>query len=111
MWGGAYCLNDIVLFLNIYSLYFNWFFLFADTSCKMVRQNGKRGLEEDWRKSDILPFESDIENCEDVCIKNQSCVALHHTHYVCYTYYELGIIEDDADSVFSEKNCSNTPRK
>ena len=59
MWGEAYCHYDIVLFLKVYSLYFNWFFLFADTSCKMVRQNGKIGLDEDWEKSGIIPFKSE----------------------------------------------------
>jgi hypothetical protein len=32
-------------------------FLFADTSCKMVRQNGKIGLDRDWNTSGITPFE------------------------------------------------------
>jgi hypothetical protein len=114
MWGGACCHYDIVLFLNIYSLYFNCFFLFADTSCKMLRQYGKIGLDADWIKSGITPFQSEnstIEYCEDICLKNQSCVALHYLNNYCFIYYEISTIEDNANSVVSEKNCSNTPRK
>ena len=82
----------------------------------MVRQNGKIGLDEDWEKSGIIPFESEIsstgiEYCEDRCLKNQLCIALHYTHNHCFIYYEISIIEDHANSVFSEKKCSNTPRK
>jgi hypothetical protein len=45
----------------------------------MIRQNSKIGLDEDWLKSGITPFQSEnstIEYCEDICLKNQSCVAL-----------------------------------
>jgi hypothetical protein len=116
MWDGAYCHYDIVLFLKVYSLYFNWFFLFAETSCKMVRQNGKIGLDEDWLKSGIIPFKSEnsatgIEYCEDRCLKNQRCIALHYLNNYCFIYYEISIIEDHANSVVSVKTCSNTPRK
>ena len=89
-------------------------FLFADISCKMVRQNGKSGLDADWEKSGITPFQSEnstIEYCEDRCLKIQSCIALHYTDKYCFIYYEISIIEDNANSVFSEKKCSNTPRK
>jgi hypothetical protein len=44
----------------------------------MVRQNGKTGLDADWGKSGIKPFESEnstIEYCEDRCLKNQLCIA------------------------------------
>ena len=80
----------------------------------MVRQNGKIGLDADWEKSGIAPFKSEnstIEYCEDICLKNQSCVALHYTSNVCFIYYEISILEDNVNSVVSEKNCSNTPRK
>ena len=80
----------------------------------MVRQNGKIGLDADWLKSGISPFESQnstIEYCEDRCLKNQRCIALHYTGNVCFIYYEISILEDSVNSVVSEKNCSNIPRK
>ena len=80
----------------------------------MVRQNGKIGLDVDWEKSGISPFKSEnstIEYCEDRCLKNQLCIALHYLSNYCFIYYERSIIADDASSYFSEKNCSNTPRK
>jgi hypothetical protein len=56
-----------------------------------IRQNGKIGLDEDWEKSGIIPFESEIsttgiEYCEDRCLKNQLCIALHYTHNHCFIY-------------------------
>ena len=80
----------------------------------MVRQNGKIGLDEDWEKSGIIPFKSEnstIEYCEDRCLKNQRCIALHYLNNYCFIYYEISTIEDNANSVVSEKKCSNTPRK
>ena len=80
----------------------------------MVRQNGKVGLDADWQKSGITPFRSEnltIEYCEDRCLKNQRCIAVHYTSNYCFIYYEISDIVDNAVSVFSEKNCTNTPRK
>jgi hypothetical protein len=82
----------------------------------MVRQNGKIGLDEDWEKSGIIPFKSEnsatgIQYCEDRCLKNQRCIALHYLNNYCFIYYEISIIEDHANSVVSVKTCSNTPRK
>ena len=80
----------------------------------MIRQNGKRGLDVDWKESDITPFESEnltIEYCEDRCLKNQLCIALHYTSNTCFIYYEINTIEDNANSVLSQKKCSHTPCK
>lgn len=111
--GAAYCHYDIVVFVNIYSLYFNCV-LFADTSCQMIRENDKIGLDADWKKSGITPFlsaNSTIEYCEDKCLKNQRCIALHYTNNHCFIYYEISILQIRDNSVVSKKICSNTQRK
>ena len=78
----------------------------------MVRQNGKIGLDEDWLKSGIDTFDSgNIEGCEDECLKIQNCIALHYINKKCFFYNEISILEDNVNSVVSEKKCSNTPRK
>jgi hypothetical protein len=114
MWGWGILSLRHCLVLEYIFIVFQLFFLFADTSCKMIRQYGKIGLDADWWKSGISPFESEnstIEYCEDRCLKIQSCVALHYTANYCFIYYEISILEDSVNSVVSEKNCSNTPRK
>jgi hypothetical protein len=58
----------------------------------MVRQNGKSGLDADWEKSGIIPFQSEnltIEYCEDRCLKIQSSVALHYTANYCKKPIEI----------------------
>ena len=80
----------------------------------MVRQYNKIGTDAEWQKSGISPFRSansTIEYCEESCLKNQRCIALHYTTNFCFIYYEISIIEDNDNSVISEKKCSNTPRK
>ena len=80
----------------------------------MVRQYNKIGTDAEWMKSGISPFESansTVEYCEESCLENQRCIALHYKGNFCFIYYEISIIEDDTNSVVSEKKCSNTPRK
>jgi hypothetical protein len=77
----------------------------------VCRQNGKIGLDRDWNTSGITPFESEnstIEYCEDRCLKDQLCIALHYTSNTCFIYYEIGTIEGNVNSVLSQKKCSNT---